>query len=260
LFLYVFTAVVLLFIFLPVLAIVVFAFSETEGILTFPPIGFTLRHIYDLAENEVLINSLYTSLQVALVTVAISVPLGTIVGYVLTRFEIRVKKILEYLVYLPLIIPPIIVGISLLLFISGVLQLQTGFWSVVLGHVLYTLPFSSLIMAAALSRIDRSLEWAARDLGAGAVRAFASITLRLSLSGMVSAALLVFTLSFDEFVITYFIRGVGFQTFPIWMFDQLRRGTQFWDVTAAAAIIFIISMSLITASAAAQLATRRIRE
>ena len=127
----------------------------------------------------------------------------------------------------------------MLLFIAKVLGVGTGFWSIVVGHTLLALPLATLILVAGMSRIDRTLEWAAMDLGADNVQTFRLITLPLIYPSILSAFLISFITSFDEFIITYFIAPPGFLTLPLWIWSQLRFGITNVLNAIASVVIYI---------------------
>jgi spermidine/putrescine transport system permease protein len=203
------------FLYLPIGFMVLFSFNDYM-IPSLPFRGFTLNWYRELGHDFVLHEALLNSLFIAACTTLVSTVLGTLAAFPLVRCTFRFKRATRMLVILPMIIPHFLMGVALLLFFAF-LKLPLSRFSIILGHVVFTLPFAVLIVSTRLYGFDRTLELAAGDLGAGPVRTFWHVTLPLIMPGVVGAALLVFTLSMDEFLITYFVSGQkGTLTMYIW--------------------------------------------
>ena len=203
------------FLYLPIAFLVLFSFNDYI-IPSLPFRGFTLKWYRELGYDFVLHDALYNSLFIAACTTVVSTVLGTLAAFPLVRCTFRFKQTGQLLVILPMIIPHFLMGVALLLFFAFV-KLPLSRMTIVLGHVVFTLPFAVLIVSTRLYGFDRTLERAAGDLGANPARTFWHVTLPLILPGVVGAALLVFTLSMDEFLITYFVSGQkGTLTMYIW--------------------------------------------
>ncbi len=248
-------ALIFIFLYLPSVVIILYSFSITKGLFGFPPLGFTLKWYEDMFRDQTVVTALVNSIVIAVVSSALSVGLGFMLAFALTRYRVRFKPIIESLVYLPMLIPPLIIGISMLLFISRVLTLKTGFWSIVVGHTLLALPLSTLILNAGMSRIDKTLEWAAMDLGADNIKTLRYVTLPLVYPSILSAFLISFIISFDEFIVTYFLAPPGFQTLPLWIWSQLRFGITN-VLNAIASVVIYIG---ITAAVVSQMLRSRYR-
>ena len=203
------------FLYLPIAFLVLFSFNDYI-IPSLPFRGFTLKWYRELGYDFVLHEALYNSLFIAAWTTVVSTVLGTLAAFPLVRCTFRFKQTGQLLVILPMIIPHFLMGVALLLFFAFV-KLPLSRMTIILGHVVFTLPFAVLIVSTRLYGFDRTLERAAGDLGANPARTFWHVTLPLILPGVVGAALLVFTLSMDEFLITYFVSGQkGTLTMYIW--------------------------------------------
>ena len=203
------------FLYLPIAFLVLFSFNDYI-IPSLPFRGFTLKWYRELGYDFVLHEALYNSLFIAACTTVVSTVLGTLAAFPLVRCTFRFKQTGQLLVILPMIIPHFLMGVALLLFFAFV-KLPLSRLTIILGHVVFTLPFAVLIVSTRLYGFDRTLERAAGDLGANPARTFWHVTLPLILPGVVGAALLVFTLSMDEFLITYFVSGQkGTLTMYIW--------------------------------------------
>jgi len=203
------------FLYLPIFFLVLFSFNDYI-IPSLPFRGFTLKWYRELGYDFVLHEALFNSLFIATCTTVVSTVLGTLAAFPLVRCTWRYKRSSQLLVILPMIIPHFLMGVALLLFFAFA-QLPLSRFTIILGHVVFTLPFAVLIVSTRLYGFDRTLERAAGDLGASPARIFWHVTLPLILPGVVGAALLVFTLSMDEFLITYFVSGQkGTLTMYIW--------------------------------------------
>jgi spermidine/putrescine transport system permease protein len=203
------------FLYLPIFFLVLFSFNDYI-IPSLPFRGFTLRWYRELGFDFVLHEALFNSLFIAACTTVVSTILGTLAAFPLVRCTWRWKRGSQLLVILPMIIPHFLMGVALLLFFAFV-KLPLSRLTIILGHVVFTLPFAVLIVSTRLYGFDRTLERAAGDLGASPARTFWHVTLPLILPGVIGAALLVFTLSMDEFLITWFVSGQkGTLTMHIW--------------------------------------------
>jgi spermidine/putrescine transport system permease protein len=203
------------FLYLPIAFLVLFSFNDYI-IPSLPFRGFTLKWYRELGYDFVLHEALYNSLFIAACTTVVSTVLGTLAAFPLVRCTFRFKQTGQLLVILPMIIPHFLMGVALLLFFAFV-KMPLSRLTIILGHVVFTLPFAVLIVSTRLYGFDRTLERAAGDLGANPARTFWHVTLPLILPGVIGAALLVFTLSMDEFLITFFVSGQkGTLTMYIW--------------------------------------------
>lgn len=203
------------FLYLPIFFLVLFSFNDYI-IPSLPFRGFTLKWYRELGYDFVMHEALFNSLFIAACTTVVSTVLGTLAAFPLVRCTWRYKRSSQLLVILPMIIPHFLMGVALLLFFAFV-KLPLSRFTIILGHVVFTLPFAVLIVSTRLYGFDRTLERAAGDLGANPARIFWHVTLPLILPGVVGAALLVFTLSMDEFLITFFVSGQkGTLTMYIW--------------------------------------------
>jgi spermidine/putrescine transport system permease protein len=215
------TGVVMLFFYLPIAILVIFSFNESK--LNIVWTGFTFEWYAALLKDRVLIRALQNSLIVATATTAISVVLGTVGAWLLYRFRYRASSALETLVFLPMIVPEVILGVSLLiLFVT--LGLQLGYTTIVISHVTFCFPFVMAAIQARLSGLDPSLEEAALDLGATPVQAFTKVLVPYLMPAIVSGALMSFTLSLDELIVTYFTASAGTRTLPLEIFGRVKKG------------------------------------
>lgn len=241
----VFFALVVVFLYAPIVILLIFSFNNSD-VPTFPLGGFTFHWYHEFLVNTDLRAALERSAVVALVTSIGAVILGVLASIALARRHFRGKAFVSALLLSPLVIPYVVFGISLLLFFHTV-GLSNGLPTVVVGHIVITLPYTILVLVPRLQQIDASLEEAAYDLGASRFRAFRSVTLPLILPAVVSALLIAFTTSFDEYAVASFVVGTQ-QTFPIYLYSALRFPSQLPQVIAVAVVVLLISLTVVAAA------------
>jgi spermidine/putrescine transport system permease protein len=215
-----FTIAGLVFLWAPLLLVALFSFHST-GSLTFPFEGFSTRWYDEVFSNDVISTAAKNSLIVATSTALITVLLGTLAAYGLTRTSSRLRGPLSLLFFLPITLPGLFIGIALLVAFSRV-EWSLSLVTVTIAHLVYVFPFFFLVARAALERLDPALEETAQDLGAGRWTVFRRVTLPQVWPVLVGAACLAFALSFDEFVITFFVIGPD-STLPLYIWSGLRR-------------------------------------
>jgi len=237
----VFFGLLVVFLYAPLVTLLVFSFND-NNLPVFPLRGFTTRAYEQFASNPDLRASLLTSAEVAAMSSAVAVALGMVAAIALVRRRFVAKAAASALLLSPLVVPYIALAIGLLIFFNEV-GMPLSIMTIVMGHVVLSVPYTILVLAPRLERIDVRLEEAARDLGAGALRTFRSITLPLVTPAIVSAFLIAFTLSFDEIVVASFVVGDDV-TFPIYLFSQLRFPTLLPQVIAVAVIVMGASVVL----------------
>ena len=215
------TGFVLLFFYLPIAILILFSFNESRLNVVFT--GFTLKWYTALLDDHVLVRSLQNSLIVAVATTLASVLLGTAGAFLLHRFRYRGSGLLETLIFLPMIVPEVILGVSLLiLFVT--IGLQLGYATIVISHVTFCAPFVMAAVQARLAGLDPSLEEAALDLGATPPQAFGKVLVPYLMPAIVSGALMSFTLSLDELIVTYFTASARTRTLPLEIFGRVKKG------------------------------------
>ncbi|MGI9452886.1 MAG: ABC transporter permease, partial [Geminicoccaceae bacterium] len=193
----------LVFLYLPVLFLPVFSFNDGT-IVAFPLQGFTLKWYAALSEADTLIQALVNSLIVGVVTASISTAIGLFAARAYVRYQFKGRNASEALVMLPLVVPGIIVASSMLVLFLNI-GIQPSLTAVILGHIFLTLPFAVSIMKSAFESFDPSLEEAALDLGENVIGVFWRVTLPVVMPGIVASMLVTFTVSFDEFVLAFFL-------------------------------------------------------
>ena len=241
----VFFALVVVFLYAPIAILLIFSFNKS-AVPTFPLSGFTLHWYREFLTNSDLRGALQTSAIIAALSSVGAVVLGTFASMALVRRRFRGKGPVSALLLSPLVIPYVVFGISLLLLFHRV-GIPRSILTVVIGHVVISLPYTILVLMPRLQQIDASLEEAAYDLGASRLRTFRSITLPLILPAIVSAYLIAFTTSFDEYAVASFVVGTRV-TFPIYLYSALRFPNQLPQVIAVAVVVITISLIVVVAA------------
>lgn len=211
-----------LFLYVPVVLLALFSFNDSK-IANLPWTGFTLKWYRDLFQDYLVIDAFKNSLMVAAISSVLATVIGTSAAFPLVRSSFRFKETLRVIFILPIMIPGLLIGVALLVFLSSLVGMQLSLLTVIFGHVVLTTPFVILVVTARLLNFDRSLEWAAADLGANPMETFRRITLPLIMPGVLAGALFAFTLSLDEFVVTLFTIG-NQSTLPMYIFSQVKFG------------------------------------
>ena len=242
---------VYLFLYLPLLFLIVFSFNSTRQDSVFT--GFSLRWYQALLADSRLVEGFFLSLKVALLTGTLSVVLGCFAAFVLVRYLRFSGRTLFYgLVNAPLVMPEVIIGLSLLLLTVAVQRAvgwpERGFVTIVLGHTLVGMAYATVVIQSRLSEVDKALEEAAMDLGCRPAQVFFLVTLPNMAPALVSSWLLTFTLSFDDVVISEFLSGPGVTTLPQVIFSYARRGVNPSIYAAATILIGVVSLSIVSYS------------
>ena len=211
----------LLFLLTPLFLLILFSFNSSKSVTQWG--GFSLAWYGKAFRDETMWSTVRNSLAVAFLSTLVSTVLGTMAALALGRRRFRGRAFLLGLVHLPIILPEIVLGVALLILFT-VARMPLGMLSVVCAHVTLCLPFVIIVVLASVRNFDADIEHAALDLGARPLRAFFDVVLPNISSGIVSAALFAFTLSIDDFVVTFFTTGPGFTTFPLKVYSMLKFG------------------------------------
>lgn len=249
------------FLWAPILLLVIFSFNNSRSVAQWR--GFTLQWYQNIFSgvvgNEarfstsVMLDSLGNSLIIAVIATILATIIGTMIAMSLARGNYRGKSLVDGLLFLPVVIPEITQGISLLIFFNllfdGLEGLtgargQLGFGSIIIGHVVFNVSYVAIVVRARFADMNPRLEEAARDLGANEWRTFWRITFPLILPGIISGALLAFTLSLDDYVVSFFLSGVGTTTLPVFVFGLLKLSVT-PEINAISTLILISSTVLI---------------
>jgi spermidine/putrescine transport system permease protein len=237
-----FFTLVVLFLYAPIVILLIFSFNKS-AIPAFPLSGFTLHWYHEFLTNSDLKSALETSAIVAAVSSLGAVALGVLASLALTRRRFPVRGAVSALLLSPLVIPYVVLGIALLL-LFHTLGVSRSLLTVVIGHVVISLPYTILVLVPRLAQVDLSLEEAAADLGAAPLQTFRLVTLPLILPAVVSALLIAFTTSFDEYAVASFVVGNRL-TFPIYLYSALRFPSQLPQVIAVAVVVLVLSLVVV---------------
>lgn len=233
-------------IYLPLVLLVIFSFNNSI-LMGFPWRGFTLKWWEQFLHNPTALGVVKNSFIVASVAAVVSTASGLLAAFVLVRHIFRGKNLITYSIVLPMLFPAIVVGISILIFLRSVLNINLSLFTIMIGHILFALPYVTLILMARLIGFDRSLEEAAYDLGADEFTTFRKITLPLIMPGIFVALFIAFTISLEDVVIAHFLAGAQ-STIPVFVYGQLRRWSGLPMVMAISAFMIMIMAVLLIIS------------
>ncbi|MCB9139578.1 MAG: ABC transporter permease [Caldilineaceae bacterium] len=248
---------VFIFFYAPIVVLIIFSFNDSKFVNEWT--GFSFRWYVKLFQDDAIGLALRNSLIVATVSTLISTIIGTLVALGMERFRFRGKTALDSTLYLPIIIPDIAMAVMLLLFFVQAGQLlgkiglsfSLGLTTIILAHVAFNISFVAVLVRARLDGFDKSLEEAAGDLYANEWQTFRYVTLPLIMPGIVGGALLAFTLSLDDFVVTFFTSGPGSTTLPLRIYSMVKTGVT-PEINALSTLMLLASMVLVLASLAIQ--------
>jgi len=227
------------FMYVPLAIVVLYSFNDSR--LNAEWVGFTLHWYQVLLHDGEMLNAAGNSLFIALVSSLSATLLGTMAGMAIHRYHFG---LLNFMVLTPVAMPEILLGVSLLLFFIQVLNLTLGMLSIVLAHITFSIGFVAIVVRVALAALDESIFEAARDLGASPWQAFRYVTLPLILPGVIAGFLMAFTLSIDDFVITFFTAGVGVQTLPLRIYSMIKIAVT-PEVNAISTLLILMTLVLI---------------
>jgi len=250
----VFFGLLVVFLYAPIVILAVFSFND--GDVSFPLAGFTLDWYRRFFSNPKILQALERSAIVAALSSVIAVALGVAAAFALLRRRFVGKSAVSALLFSPLVVPYLVFGISLLVIFTAVDKLLTsatgsyiglGLHAVVIGHVVVSLPYTVLTIMPLLERLSVDLEEAAKDLGASPWQSFRRVTLPLLTPALVSAFMIAFTLSFDEYAIASFLAGET-PTWPVYLFAQLRVPSQLPQLLAVSSVVLVASLGVVLAA------------
>ena len=227
------------FLYVPLAVVVLFSFNDST--LNAEWVGFTLAWYEKLLGDGEMLRAAGNSLAIALFSSAISTVLGAMAGIAMHRYRLRW---LPLLVLTPVAMPEILLGVSLLLFFRQVLDLTLGFFSILVAHITFSLGFVAVIVRARLAGMDEGIFEAARDLGATPWMTFRRVTFPLILPALVAGFLMSFTLSIDDFVITFFVAGVGVSTLPLQIYSMIKVAVT-PEVNAVSTLLMALTLTLV---------------
>jgi spermidine/putrescine transport system permease protein len=240
-------AAVAIFLYAPLIALMAFSFNDSRRNIVWK--GFTLKYYEKAFNNDGLIEAFGNSLTIAAVSTVVSVALGAMVALALWRFRFPGKTALNGALALPIVVPEICMGVAMLVFFAKVMPWPQGMvWplnlgAIIISHVSFSFPFVAVVVRARMTSFNREMEEAARDLGAGEWRTIRDVILPHMAPSLVAGALLAFTLSLDDFVITFFTAGPDTVTFPVKVYSMVRFSVT-PEVNAASTILIVLTVIL----------------
>lgn len=237
----IYSILVIVFLFFPIFIIALFSFNNSPAI-SFPIRGLSLKWYQEILTSRIFLSALKNSLVVATITTFFCLTIGLLAALAVTRYTFRTKSAVKSLFLIPLTLPGLFIGLSLLAyFVSLDLKLSLG--TVVIGHLIYTLPYFFLVATTRLERFDRVVEEAAQDLGCNSWQTFWKVNFPIIAPSIIGAAMVVFALSFDEFLITFFVIGPE-STLPMLVWSMMRRSID-PSVNAISVVLIMASIALL---------------
>ena len=233
------SALVYAFLYVPLIIVVVYSFNDSR--LNAEWVGFTLNWYRMLFNDEQMIGAAVNSLTIAIVSGLVATALGTMAGIAIHRYK---PKLLPFMVITPVAMPEILLGVSLLLFFIQVMNLTLGMLSIIIAHITFCIGFVTIVVRARLAGMDESIFEAARDLGATPWQTFRLVTFPLIMPGVIAGALMSFTLSIDDFVITFFTVGVGVSTLPLQIYSMIKIAVT-PEVNAVSTLLMLLTLTTI---------------
>ncbi len=231
---------IFIFLYFPIVALIAFSFNDSKRNVTWQ--GFTFDYYVKAFNNASLHEAFTNSMIVASTSTIVSTALGAMLGLALYRFRFPARSFVDGWVSLPIVIPEICMGVAMLAFFASV-NIPLGLFTITVSHIAFTIPFVAVVIRARMAGFDQSLEEASRDLGAGQWQTFWNVTFPYMGPGLVAGALLAFTLSLDDFVITFFTSGPGSTTFPIKIYSMVRFSVT-PEVNAASTVLIVLTLTL----------------
>ena len=241
----IFIALVFIFLFLPIIILVIYSFNTSKMNIIFE--GFTFEWYKTMLTNTDLLEAFANTLIIAITSTIASTIIGTIGAVGLYKYNFPFKGLINKLIYIPIVIPEIVLGISLLS-IYTLMKLELGMPTLILSHIAFSIPFVIVSVRSNLSPLITTYEEAAQDLGANPLNTFFKVTLPAIMPGVISGATLSFTLSLDDVVISYFTAGPGSNTLPLKIYSMIKTGIT-PDVNALSTIMLLVTTAIITVSA-----------
>lgn len=251
-----YTVLVYLFMFLPVAVVVLLSFNASQ-FGSFPMTGFSFRWFETLWQNEAIVRAFKTSMALGLMTALVSTTLGVLAALALVRYRVPGRDMITTLLIAPILVPEVVLAVALLLFLNA-LNINKSFGLLLMGHVIFTLPFVILVVQARLVSIRRDVEEAALSLGATPRQTFLAVTLPLLTPAVAAGALFAFTISFDDITGTLFWKPGGVETVPTQIFSMLRNSiSPEINALGTVMIVMTVGLPLIGAAIARYLANKR---
>ncbi|MEH7223587.1 ABC transporter permease subunit [Bacillus sp. JJ1566] len=236
-------ALIYSFLYLPILILILFSFNKSK--LNAVWTGFTFEWYAKLWSNTQVLEAAKITIIVAIVSTIASTILGTLVSVGMYKYYFKGKSLLDGMLYIPLVMSEIVMGIALLAFFSMV-KMPLGIWTLIISHITFCIPYVVVVVRARLKGFDRSVEEAAMDLGASEWQTFRLITLPIIGPAIVASALLSFTISLDDVIVSFFVAGPGSTTLPLQIFSMVRYGVT-PEINALSTLMLIVTLGAVIA-------------
>lgn len=251
----IYACLIYIFLYLPILVVIIFSFNTSEMNVKFE--GFTLAWYSRMLDNIELMDALKTTIIVAFASTLLSVFIGTISAFGMFKYKFKGKSVIDSMLYIPVVIPEIVLGISLLAFFTA-LDIPMGLLTLIIAHVTFSVPFVIITVRSRLSGYDMSIEEASMDLGANQLRTFKRVTLPIISPGIMSGAMLALTMSLDDVIVSFFTIGPNDVTLPIKIFGMVRKGVS-PDVNALSTLMILATVLIIITSKSIEKISRKRR-
>jgi spermidine/putrescine transport system permease protein len=237
----IYTLLIYLFLYLPIVVLIIYSFNQSR--LNAVWTGFTFDWYGKLFHNNGVLEATKNSLLVAAISTVVSTFIGTLAAVGMYKYKFKGKKVLDGLLYIPIVIPEIVMGIASLALFTQI-KVPLGLTTLILAHITFSIPFVFVVVRSRLEGSDKSLEEAAMDLGANSWQTFLRITLPIIMPGVVAGALLAFTLSLDDVITSFFTSGPGSSTLPLKVFSMVKIGVS-PEINALSTITLLITLTLV---------------
>ncbi|MHB1043084.1 MAG: ABC transporter permease [Eubacteriales bacterium] len=237
---FVYTLFIYLFLYLPILVLFVYSFNDSK--LNAVWVGFTFKWYFKLFQDLGVLEATKNSLVIAAASTVASTMVGTLTAVGMYRYHFKGKNILDAMLYIPIVIPEIVMGIALLAFFAQT-KVPLGLLTLILAHITFSIPFVVVVVRSRLEGFDRSLEEAAMDLGATQFQTFYKVTLPIIMPGIVAGALLAMTLSLDDVIISFFVAGPASTTLPLKVFSMVKFGVS-PEINALSTILLLLTLTV----------------
>ena len=228
------------FLWIPAALLILYSFSGNRFGIKWE--GFTLKWYFCLFNNPLIKAAIIKSLIIASTTMVLATIGGTVTAYGLYKYKFRAKKLMRMSILLPIVIPYVVTGASLLVFFTRAIHIPLGYTSIIIAHVTFSTPLAVFVVMGRMQRMDWAWEEAAMDLGANRLTTWRKVTVPFLLPAVVSSAVLIFPWSFNDFTITYFVAGLGTTTLPIYIFSQLQYSLEPVIINVSSTIFVVLPL------------------
>lgn len=236
----IYTFLIYLFLYAPIVVLIIFSFNDSK--LNAVWTGFTFKWYGLLLRDKGVLEATQNSLIIAFVSTIVSTMIGTLTAVGMYRYQFRGKNVLDAMLYIPIVIPEIVMGVSLLAFFA-IVNVSLGLFTLILAHITFSIPFVVIVVRSRLEGFDRSVEEAAMDLGANQFQTFMKVTFPIIIPGILAGALLALTLSLDDVIITFFVAGPSSTTLPLKVFSMVKFGVS-PEINALSTILLLAVLTI----------------